>query len=116
MPRLTMSHFITGQDVFVPLVKALRAPGSGFSVKTQEQTLTQDGHYFNYYRILATRVDPKSKATLAQYEIKVDANHYVPLTMRTHWTPRGKDATIFEWAGRWADMAKVDPADYVLPG
>ncbi|MHB8637034.1 MAG: hypothetical protein ACYC96_11255 [Fimbriimonadaceae bacterium] len=115
MPRLTMSHFITGKDVFVPLVKALQAPGSGFSVTSQERTATLNGEYYNYDRILASRRDPKSNKMLAQYEIVVDAHHFVPLTMRTRWTPPGKNATIVEWAGRWTDL-KPNADDYRLPG
>ena len=45
MPRLAMSRFIAGKDVFVPLVSALKAPGSGFTVTAQEQTATQGRWY-----------------------------------------------------------------------
>ena len=113
MPRLALSHFITGKDVFVPLVKALQAPESGFSVTAEERTSTLSGKYYHYYRIHASRIDPKTKQSLAEYEILVDPIHFLPLTMRTHVTSPGKNAIIQEWAGRWTDL-KVNPSDFKL--
>jgi len=115
MPKLAMSHFITGKDVFVPLVKALKAPGSGFTVTTEERTSSVGGKYYSYYRIHANRIDPKTKKSLAEYEIVVDPTHFVPVTMRNHVTPPGKkNATIVEWAGRWTDL-KPNANDFKLP-
>ena len=121
MPRLAMSHFITGKDAFVPLVQALSAPGSGYEVKAQERTDAVEGHYMTYYRIYANRIDPKTKLSLAEYEVRVISppmhpEAYLPVTMNTHWTPRspGALATVNEWAGRWSDL-KYDASDYKLP-
>ncbi|HLK14388.1 MAG TPA: hypothetical protein VKT78_06260 [Fimbriimonadaceae bacterium] len=121
MPRLAMSHFVSGRDAFVPLVRALTAPGSGFTVRSEEQTLTSAGHFVTLYHLYAVKPDPKSKQPLAEYEIRVMSprerpNAYLPVTMKTQVTPRGKNAfaTIVTWSGRW-DNLTVTGTDYALP-
>lgn len=114
MPRLAFSHFIYGKDVFLPLVKALEAPRSGFRVTSEERTVLVNGRNFTNYRILARKVDPKTKRSLAEYEIVVDSHSFAPVTMRTHVTPPGKNATVVEWAGQWSDTVP-DSSLFKLP-
>lgn len=114
MPRLALSHFVNGKNAFAPLIKALQQPKSGFHVVSQERTTSMGGAMFTNYRIYASKLDPKSKKSLAEYEIVVDAHTFAPVTMRTHLTPPGKNATVIEWSSQWSD-AMPKEADFRLP-
>lgn len=112
--RLAFGRFTLGQDVFVPLVSALKKDTS--LEVTCEKRVVMDGQKPKTdYRILALRKEAfvKKKGDL-EFEMVIDADHFVPVTMRTRSHPRGQKVTEVDWAGRWAG-GKFDEKTFEIP-
>ncbi len=117
MPELSMSHFITGKDVYGPLFSTLAAPGSGYVVSTEErETKILSGRVIKDYRIIATKQPTAANRNeSATIELVIDGRKLVPVTMRTHVKPSGKKESVIEWHAEWR-AGKFDMKNFVLPG
>jgi hypothetical protein len=118
-PTLSMGHFITGKDVFLPLVRTMLLPGSGFVTKCQQRTVKdRKGADVIEYRIVASRT--KGAATKfgdAGIEIVVNGVHFVPVVMASkavHLEGKTQKLTQIHWQGHWGP-GKMVPKDFAIP-
>jgi hypothetical protein len=84
-------------------------------VTCEERTKAYKTTLLTDYRILARR---KSKAVATkgdlEFEIVVDSNHYVPVTMRSRYGPKGERVTEIDWSGEWKG-GKFSDDKFALP-
>jgi hypothetical protein len=115
MPSLAMSHFVTGKDVFVPLISAITAANSGYTTTTEERTVKVGDLMVKDYRILASRkASPANHNEASLIELVVDGRKFVPVTMINHLTPAGKQPSVVEWGGKWKG-GMFNPKDFQFP-
>jgi hypothetical protein len=114
MPKLAFARFISGKEVFASLIGALKKD-PGMEVTTEERTKNYGNALITDYRIVAQRSDAAAaKDGDLQFEIVIDSQHYVPVTMRTRFGPKGKRVTEIDWAGRWAG-GKFPAKHFAIP-
>jgi hypothetical protein len=94
-----------------------QAKRAGYSVIGEQKSVKSNGKI--QYRILITKEGSNPKLPLLeQYEIILDRDRHLPLTIRTDWEPTGGKPMLLVWTTDWLrtnDPSRLPDKDFLVP-
>jgi len=114
--QLIFQSYITGKGTFQALVADLAKPGSGFTTRIDERTLSSNGHKFPQVRLFATLSPAMAKKFgAASIEIVTDSRMWIPLQIRVIQETKQKARKLFQWTMSWEGPRKFKDSEFVVP-
>jgi hypothetical protein len=117
-PRMIYTPFLYDADLWSRLVKELRTPANGYSVRVEERsTLGPDKKPVKMYRLWVERTPAAAKKYgKLTFEMVFDGTRYVPVTIRTQvQKATDKYPVRLQWLALWRAGMKWPPSEFQLP-
>jgi|GEM_PF-3945756 len=115
MPQFVLNRYVTGSNSYGGLVNALISGVGKYQVYAEQRTLTYQGKIITDYRIVAQRSKANAaKLGYSQIEIVLDGERFLPLTLRTRFSPLKGAPTELDWSSRWVPD-HFTSADFQIP-
>lgn len=111
-PRSMFYGLTDGKDAWKSIGESWSNGGNN-SVRIEERTMEAQGRKFRHYRLYVSRT-PAAEKKLGKMtmEIVIDAERYLPVTVRMNEAAPGGKAFKVNWSTGWRFNEKIDPSNF----
>lgn len=111
--RLMFLPLTDGVDSWTPLLTRLQKGEGGFKTVIEERTLISYGKPVKNYRVRAARSETAAKKLgKCEIEMVIDAQRFLPVTVRVVSTDAQGKPWEQQWSGGWGFNRKFSPSDF----
>lgn len=113
-PRLMLVGIVDDSTPITAYLSAVSADPKNYSVKSEERAVALEGRVYHTVRVVVDRIGEASKKQGAmKVAITFDAEHHVPVTVQSHFTPPNKKAIDILWQANWAGPKKFEDTEFL---